>query len=129
MTGVVSESSDRRVSFRRRFAVAVRGILEAVAGQWNFRIHLTAAVGVIGMAAWWRVSRWEWVALTLCIGIVLTAELVNTAIEAAVDLASPQQHELARRAKDVAAGAVLMASLTAAIAGAVILLPYLFALR
>jgi diacylglycerol kinase len=100
-------------------------MFEAFRSQWNFRVHLSAAIGVIGLAAWLRVSRWEWVGLILCIGLVLTTELVNTAIETAVDLACPEQHDLARRAKDVAAGAVLIASLTAAIAGTVILLPHL----
>lgn len=117
----------RSVSRQASFRYALRGVGQLVLTQTNARIHAFAAAGVI-MAAWWlRVSTVEWGVLFLAIGLVLCAEGLNTAIEFVVDLASPQWHALARDAKDVAAGAVLLASLAAAACGIVILLPKLMA--
>lgn len=116
-------SSRPRLPILRSFAVAVRGIRDAVAEQRNLRIHLILAVVVNMLAVALAVSLTERLILWLCIGLVLATELLNTAIETVVDLASPQQHELARKAKDIAAGAVLAASLVAALIGAAILGP------
>jgi diacylglycerol kinase len=65
----------------------------------------------------------EWMLCLLCFGLVITAEMLNTAIENLVDLASPQKHVLAGKAKDIAAGAVLVAAIVAAIVGLIIFLP------
>jgi diacylglycerol kinase (ATP) len=70
-------------------------------------------------------SALEWCAVVLAIGAVWTAEAFNTALEALVDLASPENHPLAARAKDVAAGAVLCASISAVVVGAIVFLPKL----
>jgi diacylglycerol kinase len=78
------------------------------------------------MAAWLRVSRVEWAILVLTIAAVIILEGLNTAIEAAVDLASPQVHPLAKVAKDVAAGMVLVAAVAAAAVGGLILGPPLW---
>jgi diacylglycerol kinase len=94
--------------------------------QRNPRIHLLAAVAVIVLAAWLRVSRVEWAILVLCIGLVIAAETVNTAIEAMVDLLSPEIRPAAKVAKDTAAGAVLIAALTAVVVGLLILGPRLW---
>jgi len=82
------------------------------------------------LAAGWffGITRIEWCAVVAAIGLVVTAEGVNTAIEAVVDLASPEQHPLAGRAKDVAAGAVLLAAVTAAVIGLLVFGPRLLAL-
>ena len=89
----------------------------------NLRIHLAATVIVAAAGAWCRLTAMEWAVIVLAIGLVWTAELINTAIEAAVDLASPEHHELARQAKDVASAAVLLAALTAVIVGVIIFGP------
>lgn len=94
--------------------------------QRNARIHLLAAVGVVAVAAWLGVSRVEWAALILCIGMVIAAEAFNSAIEAMVDLLSPDIHPSAKTAKDVAAGAVLIAAIAAAVVGVLILGPPLW---
>lgn len=86
-----------------------------------FRIQLVAAVVAVAMAAWLGLSRAEWAILALTIGLVLAFEAMNSAVEYVVDLASPEFHLLAGRAKDAACAAVLLASLTAAAVGAILL--------
>ncbi|MGB8168211.1 MAG: diacylglycerol kinase family protein, partial [Chthoniobacteraceae bacterium] len=73
-------------------------------------------------------ERWEWAAVVGAIGLVWTAEGLNTAVEALTDLVSPGEHPLAGRAKDVAAGAVLCAATSAAVIGLVVFVPRLAAL-
>ena len=84
-----------------------------------------AGVVAVVAGALLRISRGEWMAVAVCIGLVLGGECTNTALESAVDLASPARHPLAKRAKDAAAGAVLFFSLAAAIVGGIIFLPRL----
>ena len=86
------------------------------------RIHLVLALAVVAVGAVLRFSLLAWAVVALAIGLVFAAELLNTAIEAVVDLVSPQQHPLAKRAKDVAAAAVLAASLAALTAGLLVLI-------
>ena len=96
---------------------AIEGILWAVKTQRHMLVHLLAAVAVLVVALALRLTLLEFALLALSIILVLFAELVNTALEAVVDLVSPEYNELARRAKDVAAGAVLVASVGAVIMG------------
>ena len=96
--------------------------------QANARIHAVAAVAVVAAGWFFGITRVEWCTVVGAIGLVFTAEGINTAIEATVDLASPGRHPLAERAKDVAAGAVLLASLAAAIIGLLIFGPRVLAL-
>jgi len=77
------------------------------------------------LAWFFEISRSEWIAVIMAIGLVLTVELLNTSIESVVDLASPEFHQLAGQAKDVAAGAVLASSLTSASIGLFIFVPHL----
>ncbi|WP_437205291.1 diacylglycerol kinase family protein [Planctomicrobium sp. SH664] len=116
-----------RISLFRSFYVAGTGLLEAVASQRSLKLHLSAGVIVIGCGLWLQVSPVEWALIALCVGIMFTVELLNTAIEAVVDLASPEIHELARQSKDFAAAAVLSSSLMSIIVGLLILLPKLLA--
>lgn len=111
------------VSFCRSFSFAIRGFGEAIWEQRNMRCHLVTAIGVCIAAACLRVSSTEWALLLLCIGLVVSMELVNTAVETVVDLVSPEHHELARKAKDIAAGAVFFASLIAICVGLLLLGP------
>ena len=85
------------------------------------RIHAAAAAGVVVVGAVLRLPPLSWAVLALAVGLVLTAELLNTALEAVVDLVSPEDHPLAKQAKDVAAAAVLVASLAALAAGVFVL--------
>jgi diacylglycerol kinase len=87
------------------------------------RVHLALAAAVVAAGIWLSLSVGDWAVLALTIAGVWVAELFNTAIEAVVDLASPEQHHLARTAKDVAAAAVLAMSAAAAVVGLLILGP------
>jgi diacylglycerol kinase len=95
------------------FRYALAGIVWLARTQPNVRVHAGLALAAIALGGWLGLSGVEWAVLLLTIGAVLAAEAFNTALEAAVDLASPERHALARAAKDVAAGAVLLLALAA----------------
>jgi diacylglycerol kinase (ATP) len=95
------------------FNYAFEGIIHVLRTQRNMRIHFLAAVGVLVAALAFDVSRLELIALFLAISFVLIAEMVNTAIEATVDVASTSFDPMAKLAKDIAAGAVLIAAVNA----------------
>lgn len=116
----------RRVrAFIWSFGYAFRGIWVLLRSQRNARVHTLAVIVVVITGLTLHISRGEWLALTIICTLVLALEGVNTAIEAVVDLASPTYHPLARHAKDVAAGAVLIAALGALIVAALIVGPRL----
>ena len=96
---------------------AIEGILWAAKTQRHMLFHLVAAIFVLVVALVFRLTLNEFALLALAITLVLFAELVNTAVEVVVDLVSPEFHPLAQRAKDVAAGAVLIASVGAMVLG------------
>jgi diacylglycerol kinase len=105
------------------FKYAIRGIRMVIKYEKNMQIHLVVAVLVV-LAGWFfNISTIEWMLCLLCIGLVFGAEMVNTSIENLVDLVSPQKHELAGKAKDMAAGAVLISALFAACIGLFIFIP------
>jgi len=110
----------------QRFVHALRGIAFAVRREANLWFHFSAAVAVFVTAFWLQLSLSEWAILSLTVGLVIAAELVNTAIEQVVDLASPEFHELAKRAKDTAAGAVFAAAVTSVVVGGCLLGPPLW---
>ena len=107
------------------FGYALRGLWTLLATQANARVHVGASVLVIVAGFWFGLTRLEWCAIVAAIGLVCTAEGLNTAFEFLTDLVSPEHHPLAEKAKDVAAGAVLVASIAAAVIGAIIFGPKL----
>lgn len=107
------------------FGYAWQGIRCCVGKEQNLSFHLIAAVVVMTAGFALGISRVEWMIIVLCIGVVIAAELFNTAIEKLVDLASPGRHTLAGQVKDIAAGAVLVCAASAAIIGLIIFVPYL----
>ncbi|HZU13730.1 MAG TPA: diacylglycerol kinase family protein [Chloroflexota bacterium] len=109
------------------FRYAIEGVRYAL-GEPNFRIHLMATAVVLIAAALLRVSAGEWLALILVSLAVLLMEMLNTTIEALVDIAAPEYHPLAKVAKDVAAGAVLIAAVAAVIVGIYVFTPHLLRL-
>jgi diacylglycerol kinase (ATP) len=119
-------SAWRRLVNRFRWAGCGVGYLFRT--QANARIHAGAALVALAAGWYFHITRLEWCAVVFAIGLVLVAEGFNTAVEAVVDLASPEHHPLAGRAKDVAAGAVLLAALAAAIIGCLVFLPHLLLL-
>jgi diacylglycerol kinase (ATP) len=112
----------------KSFVYAGRGVRTLLATQRNTRIHLVATLGVVGLGLALGVSKLEWVALILAIVSVWTAEALNTALEFLCDVASPEFHPLVEKAKDVAAGAVLVAAVGAAGIGLLVLGPPLLLL-
>jgi diacylglycerol kinase (ATP) len=110
------------------FGHAFRGLRALLATQPNARIHAVATAAALALGALLRVSAGEWLALALAIALVWTAEGFNTAIEALCDVASPGPHPLVRRAKDVAAAAVLLAAAGALGVGLLVFAPRIAAL-
>lgn len=115
----------RPFSFPTSLRFALQGLLWAHRTQRNLRIQVAAAFAAGLACAILAVSPWELALVALSVAGVLCAELLNTAVEVVVDLASPGLHPLAKIAKDVAAGAVVMACLGASVAGVAIFGPKL----
>jgi len=110
----------------RAFGHAFRGWWHVLKTQHNAWIHSVVATLIIIVGLWLELPARDWAVLVLTIAMVFTAEFINTAIEAVVDLASPVHHPLAKVGKDVGAGAVLIAALAAALIGLLILGPPLW---
>lgn len=106
------------------FAHASRGIYVFIKATPNAIVHLIIFTIAILMGIFFGIERTEWLFLIFAGGFVLTAEAFNTAIEIDINLTSPEYHPYAKDTKDVAAGAVLVAAVTAAIIGLVIFVPY-----
>ena len=117
-----------RPTFLRSFVYAFRGLRYAFATQRNARVHALVGTGALALALWLRLSVTQIAILLVTVFTVMLAELVNTGIEACVDVVSPEYHPLARVAKDVAAGAVLLAAIGATVIGLVLFAPPLMAL-
>ena len=109
------------------FGHAFRGWWYVMRTQRNAWVHGVAALLVFALAFWLRLGARDWAVLILTIAMVFTAEFINTAIEAVVDLASPEKHPLAKVGKDVGAAAVLISALAAVLIGLLILGPPLWA--
>lgn len=117
-----------RGGWRRRFAVAVRGIRRAVLVEPSFWVHLPAGAAAIAAGAFLRIEPAEWGALALAIGGVLAAETFNSAIEQLARGPGARRHPRLRDALDMAAGAVLIASVAAAATGLAVFLPRMLGL-
>ena len=107
----------------RSFGYAGRGIRLVFATEANMKIHIVIAILVVICGFLFCISRIEWMLCLLCIGLVFGMEMMNTAIENVVNLASPAFHPLAGKAKDIAAGAVLICAIIAVIVGLLIFVP------
>ncbi|TXB63482.1 diacylglycerol kinase family protein [Phaeodactylibacter luteus] len=105
------------------FGHALTGLKYTLLTQPNAQIHLAIFTCVLGAGWHFSLERWEWALILLAAGLVIGAEAMNTAVETLTDLVSPEFHPLAGRAKDVAASAVLICSLSAAGAGLFIFWP------
>ncbi len=109
----------------KSFGYAIEGIVEMFRTQAHAQIHLLAIGIITGLGFYLKLNAGEWCWIVSCMGIVLSLEAVNTAIENLTDLASPEYHDLAKKAKDTAAGAVLIAVIFCGIVWAIIFLPKL----
>jgi diacylglycerol kinase (ATP) len=110
------------------FGYALSGIKSAFWFEPNMKLHVLGALAAIFLGWFFHIKNSEWCWIVLAIGLVWMAEIFNTAVEKLTDLVSPDYNELAGKAKDLAAGAVLMAAFTAIVIGCLIFWPYLEAL-
>lgn len=118
----------RARNFWQSLAFALAGVRFALRCQRNLRIHFSIAAVVVIAGLVLRIDRSEWAIVVTLIALVVGLELLNTAIEALVDLASPASHPLAKIAKDTAAGAILVVAAGSAVVGLIIFLPRLWQL-
>ena len=112
----------------KSFRYAFRGLWYCLRNERNMKIHACMAVLVTAAGTVLRISLQEWLICFILFGMIFSLEMVNTAIEAVVDLVTREYHPLAGLAKDVAAGAVLIASIFAAVIGCIIFVPKVFRL-
>ena len=106
--------------------IALDGLKQVFISEPNARIHALITLVVAAAAGLFQISRGEWIALGLTVGLVWVAEIFNTAVEKLVDLASPEIHPTAKAIKDISAGAVLVSALTAVLVGILIFGPRLW---
>lgn len=111
----------------RSFTYAFKGIAEVVRHQPNMQIHVVIMMLVLLVAFFLPLHATDWAVLAICMGMVLSAELFNSALEYLTDLVSPDYHPLAGKAKDAAAGAVLVCAFVAVLVGLLIMGPKLMA--
>ena len=107
-------------NLRDSFVYAFRGLIYCLRGERNMRIHLTAGALVLWLSGYYQLSATEIVLLLLSVGLVISTEMINTAVEVLVNLETTTYHPLARIAKDVAAGAVLVCALVSVGVGLVV---------
>ena len=112
-------------SFFKSVKHAIEGIINTIKQERNMRIHIVMMILVIIFGLIFKISIYHWIVCFLLFALILSSELVNTALEAIVDLYIQDIHPLAKKAKDAAAGAVLISAIFAAIIGLIIFIPYL----
>ncbi len=105
------------------FVCAARGIKEAIKTEANLKFDILVAIVIIAFGFIFRINMIEWIVCILAIGVMLFAELMNTAVEAVVDLYTREKNPQAGKAKDISAGAVLVLSINVAVIGLIIFVP------
>lgn len=109
----------------KSFGYAFQGIFNTIRTERNIKIHCAAAILATIFGIWLQISKTEWMICFILFGLILALELVNTAVEATVDLFTEERKPLAKKAKDAAAGAVLIVAIFAAVIGILIFIPKL----
>ncbi|PAQ13297.1 diacylglycerol kinase [Bacillaceae bacterium SAOS 7] len=124
-------SKDKRTFHWKRLLASHRFALEGIRlamDEPNFRFHMAAAVIAIGMGMWLSLAKMEWVVVLFLVFGMFVLEIINTAIEKTVDLVTEEYHPLAKQAKDLAAGAVLLYAVLSVIVGLILFVPKLIEL-
>lgn len=111
-------------SLLQSFVFAGRGLRWVLASQRNMKLHVAAASAALAAAAWFRINTLDLALIVFAIALVMVAEMVNSAVEKAVDLVTADNHPLAGLAKDAAAGAVLLAAFFSVIIGLLVFYPH-----
>ncbi|WP_409251405.1 diacylglycerol kinase family protein [Bacillus sp. SCS-153A] len=109
--------------FLRSFKFAINGIKLVFSKEFNFLVHFYASIAAVAAGFIFSISKMEWVVVVLLIAGMFALEMINTAIERAVDLITEDYHPLAGQAKDIAAGAVLCYAVGAVVTGLIIFVP------
>lgn len=112
-----------RVKLITSFGNAIDGAVYVVSHERNAQIHFVVSLAVIALGIWLKLNIWQWALVLLAIGLVFTSEMLNTVVELLVDLSTQEIHPLAKHAKDVAAGAVLLMAVVSAAIGFLVLGP------
>lgn len=116
---------EKKPPFLKSFGYAFEGILTGIRKERNMRIHTAAMILVVLAGTILGLSAVEWCICLILFGLVMALELVNTAVEAVVDLVTEEKKPLAKTAKDTAAGAVLIAAIASVIIGLLIFVPHI----
>lgn len=112
--------------FLLSFKYALRGVFKTIKDERNMKIHILAVFVVIFMGVLYKISMFEWIICAMLFGLVISSELINTAIENTVDLVTKEENQLAKIAKDAAAGAVLVNAIVSIIVAGIIWIPKLW---
>ena len=119
--------NNHRGNVIKSFRHALEGLRYIIFCERNARIHIVSAILVVALSAWLRISLIEWALMIAAIALVFAGEMLNTVVELTIDLITQENNDLAKYAKDVAAGAILVAAMAAAAMGLLILGPPLWA--
>lgn len=117
---MIPGQKDNHPTFRRSFLFAIQGFRTALQTERNIKVMLVGLVLAVAMGFILQIDLLSWAIILLCCGVVIAAELLNTAVETVVDLVSPEYHPLAGRAKDISAGAVWALCVIVALVGAIV---------
>ncbi|MCM1370600.1 MAG: diacylglycerol kinase family protein [Clostridium sp.] len=109
--------------FLNSFKYSVQGLIYAYKNEQSMTIHIIACIAVISLGIFLKISYFEWLVCFILFGLVMATELINTSIEALVDLVTKEYHPLAKIAKDTASAAVFVFSIVAFVSGVIIFLP------
>ena len=124
---MAQEKKGRRQPLYKSFVHAFEGIAETIRSERNIKIHFGMALLVVIGGIILKISTAEWFTCLILFGLVISLEMVNTAVESAVDLVTEERRPLAKKAKDAAAGAVLFSAIMAAAIGCCIFIPKIIA--
>lgn len=113
-------------NFLKSFKYAFQGIFRTIKNERNIKVHILAVIAVILMGITYNISIIEWIVCVILFGLVISSELINTAIEHTVNLITNEENRLAKYAKDAAAGAVLVNAIISVIIAGFIWMPKIF---
>ncbi|QZT37446.1 diacylglycerol kinase family protein [Halosquirtibacter xylanolyticus] len=108
------------------FKYAFNGLRVLIKEEHNARIHLFATILVVAAGFYYHISIGEWIAILLCIGLVISLEIINSAIENIADYVSPNKHEMIKKIKDLSAASVLVTAFISLIIGILIFIDKIF---
>jgi len=109
----------------KSFRYAIKGMMKTLREEQNLHIQSIAAIIVVVLGAYFNLTRIEWIALILVIGLVIIMEVVNSAIERVTDMLKPRLNTYVKEIKDIMAAAVMLASIIAVLVGLIVFMPYI----